>query len=302
MLTTPIRWVEPDANAALKSCSNDLFASPQWATVMSCLGARCWHGFGRQDDEAVTLFVWRKGFLSLGYLGFPVTPAWAIACSFQLNRAQLPVHVDLLRLNASTLDESTSQLVASSALPEGVIPRLDDWPLRNRKKIKKDLAFATGHGIVVRDSQSADDEVIDSIYRETIVRSKGRLRYNKEYFRALIELAHCNTHLQVRMACHEARAIGFCVAAMQHDRGYYLHAGVAEGNRRLGAADVLANDAIQWAISCEAQSFSLMASPQQQSGLQNFKKKWSESDTQWLSSDHSFGVAGWLICTALKFR
>ncbi len=298
----PIRWSKSESDLGGAVCHDDLFASPQWARVMSSLGARCWRGVGEQNDQVVNLFVWHKGPLKVGFLGFPVTPAWAAEASRKIDAAHLPERIDLLRVSLSTLDGQADRGGANTALPESVIPNLGDWPQRNRKKIKKDLSFARRHGVVVRDAASDDAQLIESIYLETIARNKGRLRYNADYFAALIELSTSSPFVQVRMACHETHTVGFCVTATQHDRAYYLHAGVAGQHRKLGAADVLADDAIQWAIACGGKSFSLMASPPEQPGLQKFKHKWSEAEEQWIVSDHAFGIAGWLVTTALKFR
>lgn len=295
-----MQWYKTAAVSEPSDTPVDLFESREWALVMEGLGARCWHGVDRENGARVGLFVWQKGPAKVGYLGFPVTPAWASSPSSIFDVDNLPERVHLLRTNTSMLDSDSVRTTASIGLPECVIPSLENWPVRNAKKVQKDLAFAARHGVVVRNATDQDVDTITSIYLETIARQHGRLRYNRDYFSALIALSCKSGQIQVRMACHENRAIGFCVTAMQSRRGYYLHAGVSEHCRQFGAADLLANDSIRWIISCGGESFSLMASPQKQPGLQKFKQKWSEADGEWVVSERSFGLVGTLISAVLK--
>lgn len=280
-------------NAAAEP-SPDLFDSAAWAAVIACLGARCWLGIDRNENRRIILFVWQKGPVRVGYLGFPVSPAWLLTDSIWQSRGSMPLpeRIDLLRVNFSTLDTSVVAGPPGLSLPESAIPDLSAWPLRNQRKIRKDLALGVRHGVKLCNATPDDATTIFSIYEQTVSRHRGRLRYNLDYFKALTLMSAGCEDVQVRLARDQQKAIGFCVTVKQADRGYYLHAGVAEGCRHLGAADLLADDAIRWAISRSCRSFSMMASPQDQPGLHKFKQKWSEEDGQWTTIHMPHGVLG----------
>ena len=269
----------------------DLFDSAAWAAAIGCLGARCWAGIDRDENHVVSLFVWRKGPIRVGYLGFPISPAWLLMDS-TWKSMHLPERIDLLRARFSTLDTSGTESPPGILLPESVIPDLSLWPQRNQRKIRKDLSHGIRHGVVLCDATIGDAEKIFSFYEQTISRHQGQLRYNLDYFKAITLLSTNRDDIQVRIArCHQQIA-GFCVTVKQADRSYYLHAGVAEGCRHLGANDLLADDAIRWAISNGCRSFSFMASPLNQAGLHKFKQKWSEEDGLWSSINMPQGILG----------
>lgn len=292
--------VMPDAPAGPLP---DLFDSAAWAAAIACLGARCWLGIDRDENRRIILFVWQKGPVRVGYLGFPVCPAWLLTDSIWQSRGSMPLpeRIDLLCGNFSALDTSVVASPPGISLPESVIPDLSAWPLRNQRKIRKDLALGARHGVTLCDATLDDVAKIFSIYEQTISRRRGRQRYNLDYFNALALMSANREDVQVRLARDQQKTIGFCVTVKQADRGYYLHAGVAEGCRHLGAADLLADDAVRWAISKSCRSFSMMASPQDQPGLHKFKQKWSEEDGHWTAIRMSHSILGRLTELALSF-
>ena len=280
----------------------DLFDCAAWATVIGCLGARCWFGIDRENDRRVSLFVWDKGPVRVGFVGFPVSPMWLLGstCEQFAQTLNLPERIDLLRANFSMLDTGTRSGLQGTSLPESTIPDLASWPIRHQTKNRKDLALAVRRGVILSNGTVQDADALFSIYANTIARNRGRLRYNQGYFSALIAMSESRADMQVRVARHEENLIGFCVAVKHADRGYYLHAGVADSHRQFGAADILADDAIRWAMSTGCRSFSLMASPPNQPGLQKFKQKWAEVDGQWVTSDTPRGLLGRLVWIGLS--
>lgn len=280
----------------------NLFDSAAWAAAIACLGARCWLGIDRDKNRRITLFVWQKGPVRVGYLGFPISPAWLLTDWDWQSRDSMPLpeRIDLLRWNFSTIGTSVVASPLGISQPESTIPDLSAWPLRNQRKIRKDLALGVRHGVTLCNATIEDVATLFSIYEQTISRHRGRLRYNLDYFKTLTLISAGCEDVQVRLARDQQKTIGFCITVRQADRGYYLHAGVAEGCRHLGAADLLANDAIRWAISKNCKSFSMMASPQDQPGLHKFKQKWSEVDGQWTTISIPHGVLGRLTKLVLS--
>jgi GNAT superfamily N-acetyltransferase len=298
----PFRWYSqatlPDNLRATKS----LFDSPQWARAVALLGARCWSGIDDASARRLSLFVWTKWPLRVGFFGFPVSPVWLngdILASIQADG--LPERIDLIRTNYCMLD-SPPHHDQAIALPESAIVDLVRGPQRHARRNRKDLALALRHQVALRDAVLADAPVIFRIYAQTIERHAGRMRYNLEYFSALLDLSTRNPNIQVRMAIHADRSIGYCVAVKEGERGYYLHAGVDADSRQLGAADVLVNDAIEWARSSGCTAFSLMPSPVNQPGLSKFKQKWGDQDGQWLTVDHANGLLGKMTSTLMRLR
>lgn len=297
-----LEWLNPYAKPGTDDdLSGALFDSMHWAAAVACLGARCWRGIDRGNGRLVTLFVWHRGPVRVGYLGFPVSPGWLLRDAEWQDcvAPYFPERIDFVRANFSTLHGPSAGRGRQTMLPESVIPALSSWPQRNQRKIRKDLAHAARHGLTIANATPEDAEALFSIYQQTIVRRRGRLRYTGGYFSELIAISRVRQDIQVRLACHEGNTIGFCVTADNTSRGYYLHAGVAEGNRHLGAADLLADDAIRWAAARGCVSFSLMASPADQVGLHKFKQKWAEQDGQWSTIDVARGLLGKLTAFAL---
>ena len=298
----PMQWQNLLLTHAEALDAPNLFDSAAWAAAMACLGARCWLGNDHIDNRRASLFVWQKGPVRIGYVGFPVSPTWLLTSTHWRSSTtlNLPERVDLLRANFSMLDSGALSARSKISLPESAIPELAAWPIRNQRKNRKDLALAIRHGVILCNATSQDADTMFAIYEDTVLRHRGRLRYSLDYFKAVTTISEGGQDVQVRIARHQQQTIGFCVTAKQAQRGYYLHAGVKSGYRQLGAADLLADDSIQWAISNGCRSFSMMASPPDQLGLHKFKQKWTENDGQWITVDTPNGFLGRLATLALS--
>lgn len=275
------------------------FSSAHWSSVLSTLGARCWYGCGNRPEDR--LFVFRRGGMRVAFAGFPVTPAGFTGLS-----DGLPERVDLIRINHSCLDADVHAAHSRKVqrLPESVIPALSEWPRRNAKKLAKDRAYSRRQPVRLEPAKPADAAAIFEIYRSTVSRNGGALRYSLEYFRKLLspeEHVPSLLMLVARSSIDDSLA-GFCFAAMNSGRGYYLHGGVDLKYRALGVSDLLLGEAIGWAKGEGGVEFTMMASPPEQSGLISFKRKWSEFDGAWETADVGLTMLGRALETALRCR
>lgn len=280
-----------------------LFLHPDWAKVVETLGARFWLGIEKSTCRQVSLFVWQRGPVRIGFLGFPVTPGWAAEQMLRDAKAfNWPERVDLIRTNVSMLDEQAQEVGGGVRLPESVIPNMAVWPARAGKKIRKDLKWAERHGTTIRIARHNDAKLVHAIYAGTVKRHNGRLRYSEEYFRRLLMLVDDRVDFRACIAVREDLDIGFCLGAITGSRAWYLHAGASPEYRRYGAADMLVHDLIAWARDAECQQLSFMPSPVAQPGLAQFKCKWGDADGHWLTRDWPQSIAGRMICLWLTSK
>lgn len=277
----------------------DFFSSVPWAQALSALGARCWYGTGSRQGER--LFVFRRGPLKVAFPGFPVTPVGFAGLS-----GGLPERIDLVRVNRSCLDAGVDLGPEGRLLrlPESVIPLLSDWPRRNARKLAKDRAYSKRQSVRLERAGPTDAAGIFDIYRSTVNRHGGALRYNLEYFQRLLSIDGSFPSLCMRVAksAVDGSLAGFCIAAKDRGRGYYLHGGVDLHFRSLGVSDLLLDEAIAWSRAAGCAEFTMMASPPEQSGLISFKRKWSEHDGYWTTFDTGLTLAGKVLVAAMGFR
>lgn len=271
-----------------------LFADPLWAApIAAALGARLLYGFHPGRSEGVAVQIFRYCGLAVGYAGLPISPAWLADAECRKQIVVPGVH--LTRFNVSCLEPvsalSNSENVVK--LPETVIPSLGLWPKRNARKLKKDRAFAARGKLRVANLDLSQAGAVESLYRDTVVRHRGSLRYREDYFRTVIALSTQSARVLARGAFDEAgHVVGFAMFGLDGMTAHYLHGGVADNARSHGVSDLLLGDALDRVIELGAESATLLPSPEGQSGLIAFKRKWGEMDGLWMTLDRSNGLLG----------
>ncbi|HKE49384.1 MAG TPA: GNAT family N-acetyltransferase [Rhodanobacteraceae bacterium] len=297
-----VRWSdEPDA--AYRDWlqrSGAVFADPAWADpVARSLGSRVLYGFHAKRGEGVAVHLFRRLGVTVAFAGLPITPKWLADAS--VRELEIP-GAELVRYNFSTLAANVAASCDERAVeqPESVIPDLGAWPVRGARKIRKDRAFAQRSGLRLDDLDASHAPDVDALYRATVTRHRGRLRYGVDYFRTIIGLAATNPRVAARGAFDEAgRVGGFAIFALDGTIAHYLHGGVAIEARARGASDLLLGDALDGMIARGAHSATLLPSPATQAGLLAFKRKWAEADGTWLTIDRPQGFVGTAIGKAL---
>lgn len=282
-----------------------LFASPQWGCVLESLGATTWFAWDPAGERGAVVPVFRLPGVSVGYLGFPVAGEVLERASgdavedlaMALSRA---CGLNMLRTVASI--ETPNSDPPTSLLPEVRIRDLQSWS-PGKKKLRKDLSFARRRAAevcVCGDATAA--EACHPLYRGTVLRHGGKVRYTREYFRRLIALSAATDLVRVFTASLGSGVDGFAVVARNGRTAYYLHGAVNEAGRAAGASDLLLEQVVKHAKTLGCESLSLMASPWAQQGLKDFKRKWGDSEGIVATRDIAVDLRGAAIRAISRWR
>jgi len=273
-----------------------LFQAPAWQRVLTAAFAArpvyCWH-LARQQGAVVTLF--RRGPFRVAYLGFPVISehvdrAWIEAVVAALRAPRSPIRVDLVRVPASAFVVEERLAMAAALTPETAIENLSAWSPHANPKLERDLRKAR-HSRLEVDARpgTAAAASLYALYRETIRRRGGRLRYNLAYFRELLALSGESPRLRCFVARLDGAIVGFAAAALDGATACYLHAATDTHHRHLGVSDRLLEEIVEWALESGAVRCNLMSSPPASQSLVRFKEKWGGSTrlmpTYWTAFD-----------------
>lgn len=284
------------------------FASREWAHVVEGIGCKvalAWHA---ELGVGVVAPVFTRGPLRIAFLGFPVAGA-------AFDGLPLSVLADEQRLLGETLGCSLVRTACcgvrepaeyGTLQPETWIEDLAAWPKRGSKarRIEKDLAFAlrSTEDLEVFEGLS-DADAAHALYRTTVLKHGGRVRYTLEYFRRLQSLCASGLSFRAISFCdRQGRTVGFGVAARHGVTGYYLHGAVGAEGRSKGVGDLILSGLIERAREDGASRFSLMASPPDQAGLIQYKRKWGDCEGYTRTLDVGRGIVGASIAWFLRKR
>ncbi len=239
-------------------------------------------GFGARShriDDCLAATLFRIGPLEVAYANFPfgIRTAEALAAVMQpeIRSTLRAIGADLLRFSVPA---SLAAGLGGNALrlPETCIQHLADWSEINLDSdVRYEIRRSRRAGVVLRPAGIADAQFMFVLYRDTVKRHGGRLRYTPSYFAALCQLAASGPEISGLIAeTAERLACGFVVTAQSGEEAYYLHAGFdpQHANARPGYALLCA--AISQARDSGHRNFNLMASPVDQPALLRFKEKW----------------------------
>lgn len=255
-----------------------LFSSMEWGELLTCLGATPLFAWNPSATRGLVVPVFRLLGNGVGYLGFPVSGELLDeASSGELRDLAAAISrmcdVCIARVTRSTriaLDNS-----ATSHLPEIRIESLQDWSPQD-KKLRKDLSFARRKGIspvVCKDPRIAGS--CHALYLATVRRHGGKVRYSREYFSGLLALSAKTDLVRIyTVGSGDDTVDGFAAVVRNGRTAYYLHGAVNDAGRAAGASDLLLEQVVNHAQSLGCESLSLMASPWNQPGLVEFKRKW----------------------------
>jgi Acetyltransferase (GNAT) domain len=258
-----------------------LFHSPSWQNLIDkTLGSTTIYGWNNIEEAGLAINIFRAGIFRVGYLGFPVgglvgghdhkqvTPV-------SLTEAEYPVALHCLRIPVSAFDRPMDIDLPHAVAPETAIVDLPNWRLENHSDVRRDINKVNRMGLEIVDKPDAAlADTAFRLYRDTVMRNKGGLRYKQNYFRALAELSKTHQALRFIFALKEQQVAGFIVVAQHGDTVYYLHGGTETACRRYSPSDILLYEAIRWAQTRGVSCFNLMASPAKQASLISYKEKW----------------------------
>jgi len=270
----------PDGWASFCNSSNALFGSADWQHLLEAsFGARTLYAWNGSAGTAVTVF--GVGPFSVAYLGFP---AGSIAVSHdtiapvisRIRTLKAPRGATCLRIPVSAFGDRYELRYPHVVNPETAIADLQSWDLMGvSKKLRRDLRRAERSGLHVRlVHDQALGPHIYGMYRDSVKRHRGSLRYSPTYFTLLLELAELSPAVRVYVAELASEIVGFATVVRHGDMAYYLHGGAIAEARNLSPSDVILGTAIAAAKTAGCEAFNLMASPADQPNLVQYKEKW----------------------------
>lgn len=281
----------------------NFFQTAAWFDVLNKgFGAR-----GRRMNDALAATLFRFGPLGLAYANFPVgirTPeALEAVMRPETWRALKEMGGDLLRFS---VPESLAQALGGNggSLPETCIQNLADWSEEGLgSDVRYEIRRSRREGILIRPSRLSDARFMFELYRITVERHEGRLRYTPSYFAALCQLAQSAPDISGLIAeTSERMPCGFVITAQSGEETYYLHAAFSQAHASGRPSYALLCSAITEARNNGRRRFNLMASPASQPSLVRFKEKWGGQTRPLLNFDIPISRLGNLTRLALQVR
>jgi hypothetical protein len=272
----------PQAWSDICADSDALFHSEKWLALLeksfSCSSLYC---LDERQPRGAGITQFRAGPFRIGYVGFPVGGLLGgggpdrdfLESIRQANVDRKPV---ALRIPVSGFGKPVKLDLPYETTPETAIVDLQSWSLdRVTKNRRRDVNRSLRSGLELVDaSDPADAARIYELYRATLERHDGSLRYNAAYFSELIRLAEEQPKLRVLLARTSESITAFTVVALHRSTGYYLHGAFDWLHREHLPAAMLLNEAIEWAKAEGCETFSLMSSPKGQESLVKYKERW----------------------------
>lgn len=265
----------------LCSQHGDLFNTPQWHAVLSKgFGSDVLYGWDETASIGITITVFKAGPFRIGYLGFPVggtmgggtiSPAMIEA----LKKTEFPNIIHCLRIPVSAFAENVNLALPAKMTPETSIENLQEWRPEINHRLHRDVKKAERSPLRVVDAtESSQGRFFFHLYRDTVSRHHGSMRYTLSYFCELINLARVSPRLRCLLAMTGDKVAGFLVVACHHKTAYYLHGGMDPAFKRYTPSDLLLYEAINWGKQQGMTCFTMMASPSNQPTLIRYKEKW----------------------------
>lgn len=271
----PLHWNELCRN------HGDLFNTPEWHKVLfEGFGSRSLYGWDEASSTGVSITVFKAGPFRIGYLGFPVGGAVGNRTISPdmieaLKKTEFPNTIHCLRIPVSAFASNIDLPLPFQMVPETTIENLQEWRSETDSKLYRDIKKARQSLLRMADATDPlQGGTIFSLYRDTVGRQRGNMRYTLNYFTELINLAKTNSRLRCLLAIKDDIVAGFLVVACHHRSAYYLHAGTQESFKQLCPSDLLLYEAITWAKEQGMECFNMMASPANQPSLVRYKEKW----------------------------
>ena len=259
-----------------------LFHSTAWQTLLNeSFGSTTVYAWGSSSGSGAAMTLFRAGPFHVAYAGFPVgafmgsaPTASSVVDSW---RSQSEVtRPACLRIPVSSLDTKTRFELPATLTPETAISDLPGWELaRTSSNIRRDIKKADRSGLeIVEASDIQDAGVVFQLYRATVERNRGSIRYPQSYFEGLVRFSQTDSRVRVLLAKKDGRIAAFNISALDNGTGYYLHGGIDPSARDFRPGAKLMNEAILWAQQSDCAAFNLLSSPPDQPTLIRYKEKW----------------------------
>ncbi|MFO7603911.1 MAG: GNAT family N-acetyltransferase [Gammaproteobacteria bacterium] len=254
-----------------------IFYHPEWHTVLNVgFAARTVYVRQIKSKTYFSISIFKVGPFRIGYLGFPVGGALAgeLNESLLLSLKNSGLTLDILRVSVSAFSKPLELTANCFSSPETAVVDLEKWSLKFCPKLRRGLKKAHKNNVIFHDlmSDKYASELYE-MYRLTVLTHGGQVKYTREYFSALLNLAQRSDRVRCIGGFFGNEMCGFVVAVLDAKTGYYLHGATDKGGKGLGISDLLIHEAIQWAQKEGMTGFNLMSSPVTQPGLVRYKEK-----------------------------
>ena len=290
--------------------SNAFFDGPIWGSVLiNGFNVKRYYIWDKVYTVGRALTVFKKGPLTVGYLGFPIysqteSENEPYSVDRMLNAiALMKEKPHLLRLPVSAFSNihlNIKKYFVENTI-ESCITDLCEWNDLKTSTRRRDLRYAQKRLIgknITPDYNISSDEAFN-IYNEAIKRNSGKLRYSKKYFESLTNKT--NAPWVSFFSMREEKHIKSLTITVRHaDTVYYLHGGGTPEALRAGASDLAMSIAITDAKNKGAKRFNFLSSPEKQPGLIRFKEKWGGESRQALTYSIPLTRLGSLIIFVLR--
>jgi len=272
----PPHWNE------LCSQSGDFFNTPQWHAVLSRgFGSKTLYGWDESTSTGLTVTIFKAGPFRIGYLAFPVGGGIAGEAISPhtieaVRNSDLSKAIHVLRLPASAFIQKEVLPCPSQATMETAIESLQEWDFSGlghnlQKAVKKAGRSPLEIVDAVDPSQGRD---LFQLYKGTVHRHGGNMRYTEKYFQALIELSRAHSNLRCLLAIAGGEIAGFLAVALHQNTAYDLHCCISLRFRRYNPSDFMTSFSISWARGEGMEHYNMMSSPLKQTSLVAYKEKW----------------------------
>lgn len=267
----------------MPGAARNLFDNVLWQQHLHrAFASRTLYGRYQPTSALFTITLFRVGIFNIGYLGFPVGSASLSSVAIDtLQDADYPIPIHILRFAPSAFgavdvsNQDTLPNLTPITIPETAITDLQKWNMASLPKLRRDIKKANRSGLDILEAHSGNhDETLYRLYKTTVRRHAGNLRYPPIYFKGLVELSEETELIRCLLATKDDQIAGFIVTAQHGETIYYLHGGFNPIFRTYGVSDKLVHGAIEQAQQSGAECFNLMTSPADQPSLVKFKEKW----------------------------
>jgi len=266
---------------AFCSSRGDLFNSSAWHSVLSDgFDSKTLYGCDEQGAPCVSITIFSAGPFRIGYLGFPVGGAvggFSLSPEVlsSLRTSRFPSKLHCVRIPVSAFVEQPELPPNAQTAQETAILDLQGWNPQKETKLRQRVNRALRSPLEIIDaSDVAQGNSLFSLYRDTVFRHGGSLKYTSAYFRALIKLSKASGKIRCLLAMLDEQFVGFEVVACHGQTGYSLHGCTNPEYKKYSTSDLLTYSAVSWAREQGMLSYNFMSSPQERKSLVRYKEKW----------------------------
>lgn len=258
-----------------------LFSSELWGDVLSkSFNTKNIYMTVNQNSR-IMMPVFKVGPFRVGYLGFPLwygeDASLMMEEFFQaLIRHQYPTRIDLIKIAVSGFCQNMLNIEPESTSPETEIIDISNWQIELLPyRVRRDIKYALKQNMIVKTSNEIEyNEKIYLLYKKTVSRNRGAVKYNSQYFSELFSTSKKSNDIYFVCALIEEQIIGFNVFLRHGQTAFALHGAIDVEFKRKRISDLLVYKGILWAKDQKVKKFNLGCSPVNQQSLIRFKEKW----------------------------